>query len=780
MAKMTEEEKQRNNQNNTNNIRNAADIAVAAGDPTVKAVGAGVKAADKLTGGKSSEMLGKALTAANRISPVGRKLQGASNKLNESGASDMMGRIAAKKNHMPPTNAGAGPNGNVSSGGGQNSSLPSSSDSDSGPETEKNQGMEQVSDKSSGKETDKSEDKKPKRRSIVDDWDDEQKAKDGEKGSIFGSIKMPVALKVAMVAGAPVLIVLLVIFMLVFSVTGVFSEYDDAFGVNYANGEETGGLEYGTVSEDQQAFYDRINSVKMRYQANGKTVDSFKIVAVYHVVNAHKSSVEYKDMTEGRIEDIADAMFVDNAYNEEAFKENLISSVFRTYMPLSSKALREQMADEVFEYIENYYDLIGRTVTGGCASIGSCSYDIKGFYIKGKGNISKSMQITDLYVRLMQCGFANGHDYGGTFGQPLPGEELVPFEKYILGVAYQEIGPDSPPEAIKAQMVAARSYILARHVDMGSWRTLKQEADGKWVVQVASCTQDQVYCDPDKGCSSPGDGQWSQVYSGLEHKVGNSFSRNPMPEDSPLRTYAAETMGEMLVNDQGYVIYAGYVDTEQNKMINLARQGLDYKQILMQIYNQGSRDYGASRLEKGSCNNGSGGNCKSAGDYANWKQYEGEWADTVYLGTSGKTIHQIGCLATSIAMLVAKSGVPVNVDTLNPGTFVTYLNSHGGFSGGNFIWASVTSIAPNFHFSSDISVAGLSKQQKLAKLKELLSQPNTYVVAEVKGNTGQHWVAIDSVNGDTITMMDPGSASTDMWSEYNWANTSRFVTFTAG
>ena len=33
------------------------------------------------------------------------------------------------------------------------------------------------------------------------------------------------------------------------------------------------------------------------------------------------------------------------------------------------------------------------------------------------------------------------------------------FEKYILGVAYQEIGPDAPAEAIKAQMVAARSYI---------------------------------------------------------------------------------------------------------------------------------------------------------------------------------------------------------------------------------------------------------------------------------------------------------------------------------
>ena len=57
------------------------------------------------------------------------------------------------------------------------------------------------------------------------------------------------------------------------------------------------------------------------------------------------------------------------------------------------------------------------------------------------------------------------------------------------------------------------------------------------------------------------------------------------------------------------------------------------------------------------------------------------------------------------------------------------------------------------------------------KIKEMLSA-GYYVVAEVKGNTGQHWVAIDAVQGDTIIMMDPGSSSTDMWGQYNWRNTS--------
>ena len=75
----------------------------------------------------------------------------------------------------------------------------------------------------------------------------------------------------------------------------------------------------------------------------------------------------------------------------------------------------------------------------------------------------------------------------------------------------------------------------------------------------------------------------------------------------------------------------------------------------------------------------------------------------------------------------------------------------------------------------------MTKQQKLDKLNSLLSQPGVYVVAEVKGNTGQHWVAVDSVVGETVNMMDPGGAtSTDMWATYNWANTSTFTYYKVG
>ena len=72
----------------------------------------------------------------------------------------------------------------------------------------------------------------------------------------------------------------------------------------------------------------------------------------------------------------------------------------------------------------------------------------------------------------------------------------------------------------------------------------------------------------------------------------------------------------------------------------------------------------------------------------------------------------------------------------------------------------------------------MTREQKLAKIREITSTPKVYAVAEVRGNTGQHWVAIERVNGNTIVMNDPGGdTGTDMWGYYNWNNTSTLAYF---
>ena len=731
--------------NNANTIRNAADVAIASKNPYAMAAGAAVKVGDKITDGKASEALGKGFTKVNQVAPGGKQVQNLSNDLSESGLGDKIGQAAAMKNQMDAQNAGGG-----------QGSLPSSNVQNT-PQVSTSTNADNPADKNNNNDSDSSD----------------------KKSKGLGGFVVSTVVKVALVAILPLFFVILILFIIIANTVGLVGDYEDAFGISHTVGEETGGFYFTAANEEQQKFYDRVNEVKMQFQASGKDLDPLKVVAVFHVLKQNGADLDYKDMNVLKITTFANAMLYNNTYNEETFKYNLINDIIPKYIPNATEIEREQIADDVISYVERYNSLVGKnlgsSVNFSCAASGSCAYNIKGFYIQGKGNVSANMDVSDLYVRLMQCGSGNGHDYGGTFGLPLEGEDLVPFEKYILGVAYQEIGLVDE-QAFKAQLVAARSYILARHVDMGGWRTLKQESNGKWILQTAACTQDQVYCDPDKGCSTPGDGQWSQVYSGYGH--GKTL-KQALPQDSPYRRYAADVAGEVLVNGQGYIVYSGYMQSEQNKFVELAKSGNNYKQILMTVYNQGSRNYGASDISRNSCSGSSSG-CVSTGDFAGWKQCGMSWSNT-RMGNSGKTICNIGCLVTSVSMLIAKSGVQTNIPNFNPGTFVEFLNSNGGFvSGGNFVWAGATKAAPSFKYQGSVYVLGMSKQQKIEKLRSLISQQGVYVVAEVKGNTGQHWVAVDSINGDVINMMDPGTGSTDMWGTYNWANTSTFTYYKVG
>lgn len=166
------------------------------------------------------------------------------------------------------------------------------------------------------------------------------------------------------------------------------------------------------------------------------------------------------------------------------------------------------------------------------------------------------------------------------------------------------------------------------------------------------------------------------------------------------------------------------------------------------------------------------------GDYIYWRQKGASWSN-IQLGNSGKTIGDIGCLATSVAILIQKSGVNNTIIPFNPGTFVESLNNNNGFdSNGNLQYAAITKAVPNFQYKGRITLAGKSKNEKLKLIKEYQSQ-GYYLAMEVLGDTGQHWVAIVNVLGDEIKMVDPSSDNIDVWSTYNWKNSSQFVYFQA-
>lgn len=171
----------------------------------------------------------------------------------------------------------------------------------------------------------------------------------------------------------------------------------------------------------------------------------------------------------------------------------------------------------------------------------------------------------------------------------------------------------------------------------------------------------------------------------------------------------------------------------------------------------------------------------TSGEITKWKQKGMTWSD-IKIGTTDATIGDIGCLVTSIAIQIKKSGVPTNdIYPFNPGTFVIALNNAYAFdSNGNLSYAPISKVVPDFKYVGRVELKGKTKSEKLYEIRKYY-EDGYYLVAEVKGATlnNQRWVAVDNVTNSTVVMLDPGSNETDMWREYDWNNTSQFIYFKA-
>lgn len=536
------------------------------------------------------------------------------------------------------------------------------------------------------------------------------------------------------------------------------------------------------ASKAEKKFQERIKEVQDEYSEDGKSFEAKYIGAVYTILSNYGKGYTYKKMTKSKIREIADLMFDENgSFSEDTFKENLQNSYFPSKIPGKSEETYKRYVDDMFDILKYYDDNKNRNKTSSTGTTGDvCTYDIKGMNTEqyGTGIKNKNVNATDIKVRLMSAGGM----CDGTYGQPIEGEELVPLEKYILGVSYAENG-NAPEEAFKAQLVVARSFVLSVADASGNAGGKKLvEEDGQWILQITNCVTDQVYCDPDEGCSKngPSNNQYLVVHSGM--KASTQY-KPAMPENDQRRQWASEVAGKVALDSSGRLYLTNFKQSDQSAWNTMANQGMDYTQIILKHYP------GVASISDSDCTDNSTGDGSSAGSYVGWKQSDSRWKDVVLGGgtDSSRSIGNIGCLATSISMLIAKSGAIDSLPTgntlkgnFNPGTFVETMNKTGGFdSGGNLYWENVSKAVPNFVYdsSSKQTLSGLSKDDKLKVIKNKISQPNTYCVVEVKGGQGQHWVAIDSVNGTNIKMLDPGSKATNLWKEYDYKRTSMIQCF---
>lgn len=170
----------------------------------------------------------------------------------------------------------------------------------------------------------------------------------------------------------------------------------------------------------------------------------------------------------------------------------------------------------------------------------------------------------------------------------------------------------------------------------------------------------------------------------------------------------------------------------------------------------------------------------NTGDFINWRQAGQSWSN-IRIGNTNSTIGNIGCLVTSIAILIEKSGANTTIVPFNPGTFVEALNSNGGFDEkGNLYYDPINKVVPNFRYVGNVNLRGKTRAEKLESIKQYLNL-GFHLTIEVKGATpgNQHWVAILGVDGNNVNIVDPASDKTDLWSAYEWSKSSQFNYFRA-
>lgn len=321
-------------------------------------------------------------------------------------------------------------------------------------------------------------------------------------------------------------------------------------------------------------------------------------------------------------------------------------------------------------------------------------------------------------------------------------DRLIDFDKYILGVVYQEVGggTDSISEQVfKAQAIAARSYALTRGKKMAGVKALQiTEENGYSVINIRQTVSDQAYCDPDEGYLPSG--QLSNCSSGHLR----------LPDDSPLRKWAKEVEGVVLVDSNGEVVYTPYNIDDQTVWRALAQSGMTSDEIILKHYNAAEKGYtlNATCVKTSSVEGAEG-----------WKQCDPRWGN-MYVGS--KTICSIGCALTSISIQLARSGVQLNVSgEFNPGTFMQTHKSNGGFSDNIITW-NVSRIAPNFKLIASHEALFGTKENKINTLKKYAAN-GEYIVLGVRHGVGQdigHYVAYNDSSSDEIFIFDPAGNTT--------------------
>ena len=597
------------------------------------------------------------------------------------------------------------------------------------------------------------------------------KNKNGAKNTVTAVVKGFIKMQLLPILGF-VLITFMFILLLVLIPVVIVSGVANIFSFDTAVTGEEDIDNLGEVDETNEELI----AILDEYPNEDKTQLGRIVHAIEFVLLSYQDGQTYEELSEAELKEVVDLVVGcknGSTYDLNLLQTKLADEFFPSKIPDYTQQDYQSMAEEVIEYLENYNELINddQTSQGVTTTGDQCSYDLTRVHYENNF-VNANIKPSNIKVRLMQA-----TSCGGTTGEPLANEELVDFEKYVLGVAYAEVGNIEQEEAFKTQLIMARNFALINSV-AHSRNDLKLE-NGQWIMEISNCNADQYYCDPDQGCDWATDPVTTNSYPISGTGTGYSTWKGPLAEDAPQREWAQEVLGKTFVDSEGQLVWTNFTNSTQERAKALADQGLDYTSILLEIYPSGSS------VAAGSCT-------VDTSNYANWKQTDPTWSNVILGGgtNTNNSVGNIGCLVTSLAILAEKSNaltfepLPtlVTASNFNPGTFAQALNEVDSFSSDGSLnsYQKVTEVIPAFVYAGSTSLSNMSQSEKLTAITDRVNSGYYCTAHVISGSSGTHFVAIDKVEGNTIKMFDPGSKATDMWAEYDWEETDRIECYRVG
>ncbi len=504
--------------------------------------------------------------------------------------------------------------------------------------------------------------------------------------------------------------------------------------------------------QDQTVIYNRYGSIYTFYTFPTKTSDPFGYTSSsynkanrgntepnYNIVNKQTTtsndeddSLEYTDALYDALNEYFNWDGGYWTYSGESFNgyKKMFKSVDKDDYEELARAIVRDLMEKKNWFVDYFYD--NKTCSSTYESAGTVEVDQL-----LKGNVLIDVKVSSCKNDIDSC--------ESMYSEP------IPFEKYVKGVAYEEIGvnANSDIEKVKAQMLAIKSYTLGR-------RTATVDSNGNYVIKMRANTNDQDYCDIDIGCSS---GATIVSESSAKREPVNEQTRSKLDEawnvissvyiydDKNQKTagaYCQDRSGSCSFCSKGTCLSHTELNSFKSTdyMSIIADQYSSYKVINIQD-NVANLMVSSPLSCEGVNNDGSCGIPDNSFVYYDQKDY----TDAFCGRTDGSSIKTSGCGVTSMAMVIANLTDEKNitpVDTMNEAYSGNYCGT--GIIGTNSAYFSAAAKKHGLTYEQlSVDKAGLQKAETILRSGGL-------IIANVNSaspftNSG-HYIVIRKINSE--------------------------------